>query len=95
MEYILCAAIWVNDGEKYIHQPNNIETGMVFCGRRHHNCFVILNKAMPEWKEAENVVQGFITSEDRFVDREEAARVAHSAQQIKNAMERLFSEDLY
>ena len=41
MERILCAAIWYNDGKKHVHQPINIETGFVICGRRHHNCIGI------------------------------------------------------
>ena len=32
-EFILCAAIWVNDGLKHEAQPENIETGFVICGR--------------------------------------------------------------
>lgn len=38
-EFILCAAIWINDGLKHEQQPENIETGFVVCGRRHNNCY--------------------------------------------------------
>jgi hypothetical protein len=41
-EWILCAAILVEDGEEHLHQPRNIKTGFVICGRRHHNCYRIL-----------------------------------------------------
>lgn len=37
VEYILCAAIWYDDGKEYPHQPVNIKEGYVWCGRRHHN----------------------------------------------------------
>jgi len=33
-EFILCAAIWINDGLKHNQQPENIEIGFVICGRR-------------------------------------------------------------
>jgi len=38
--YIICAAIWFKDGNKYSHQPRNVDSGLVVCGRRHHNCFL-------------------------------------------------------
>ena len=38
--YILCAAIWFKDGNKYEHQPKNVDSGIVVCERRHHNCFL-------------------------------------------------------
>jgi hypothetical protein len=50
-----------------------------------------------------NVTQGFLTSEDRFVDRKQAFRIAYVAKQIvsrpvketDNGVADLFSEDLY
>jgi len=38
-EFILCAAIWVNDETIHSQQPINIEIGFVICGRRHNNCY--------------------------------------------------------
>lgn len=38
-EFILCAAIYINDGKKHSQQPVNIKTGYVICGRRHNNCY--------------------------------------------------------
>ena len=100
-EYILCSAIYFNDGNKHIHQPQNIDTGFVVCGRRHHNCFATF-KAMGLIKpnrieriERIDEVQGFITNTDRFVDREEACKIAFEYGQIKELKKILFSEDLY
>ena len=31
-EWIICPAIWIDDGEKYENQPDNIETGYVVYG---------------------------------------------------------------
>ena len=94
-ERILCAAIWFEDGEKNVHQPKNITTGFVVCGRRHHNCIAIvdvLGESVIGYKEH---IQGFLTSEDRFVDRKEGAKIAYAAQQTKEFESPLFSEDLY
>jgi len=41
-EYLVCSAIHFDNGRKYDQQPNNINTGMVICGLRHHNCFYTL-----------------------------------------------------
>lgn len=99
-EYIICAAIWLNDGGDYPHQPKNIETGFVVCGRRHHNCIataVILNKwILKGLKESSGkTVQGFLTSKDRFIDRREGGELALSQNQILEPTDCLFSEDLY
>ena len=98
-EFIICAANHHDDGKEYVHQPNNITSGFVICGRRHHNCFATLSicsnstKKHFEYEE----IQGFITSTNRFVDRIEAGVIALASQQITklNHPPRLFSEDLY
>ena len=106
-EFIICAAIWFNDGNKYNHQPKNVEYGFVVLGRRHHNCFSSvqsIGKALGYDKTLivkkgivleEKEKQGFITNKDRFVDRIEAAQIAYEAKQIDKPLKRLFSEDLY
>lgn len=94
IEYILCAAIWFKNGKKHEHQPKNIETGFVVCGRRHHNCF-LTTSLVKEFSEAKKTAeQGFLTSKDRFVDRKEAAQIAFERGQCKEK-KILFSEDLY
>ena len=40
-------------------------------------------------------IQGFLTSDDRFVNRKEAGQIAFDAGQITKLTECLFSEDLY
>jgi hypothetical protein len=89
-ERILCAAIHFDDGNKYIHQPKNIKTGFVVCGRRHHNCFAIIG-ILGKDRLKFNVVQGFITNTDRFVDRYEAFKVTKGG----SGNHKLYSEDLY
>jgi hypothetical protein len=102
-ERILCAAIWFNDGLKHEHQPKGIPSGYVVAGRRHHNVYIthsIISKgaivsdklitapSMPQ-------EQGFLTSLDRFITRQEAAELAFENGQIKKRTGQLFSEDLY
>ena len=99
--YIICAAIWFKDGNKYSHQPRNVDSGLVVCGRRHHNCFLTafeLNggKKIEGLNEVNGrAMQGFLTSDDRFVDRKEAGKIAFNAGQTVKLTECLFSEDLY
>ena len=99
-ERILCAAILFDDLREHVHQPKNIQTGFVVCGRRHHNCYATLVVILGDdnWQETKtdfNQTQGFITSLDMFVSREEAAKIAYVAGQVDQLHERLISEHLY
>ena len=96
--YIICAAIWFKDGKKHEHQPRNVDEGFVVCGRRHHNVYLTVAdiKDVPykDYGYSEHV-QGFLTSDDRFVDRKEGGQIAFDAGQTAELTECLFSEDLY
>ena len=91
-EFILCAAIWVNDNEEHAQQPLNIKTGFVICGRRHNNCYQTIKDLKGEvnaYFKSINMSdddyrshQGFMTSADRYVDRKEAWRIAKDNNQI-------------
>lgn len=100
-EYILCSAIHFDDGVEREHLPKNIETGIVVCGRRHHNCFMtiayIADTTIDEipMTKGQKKVQGFLTNTDRFVDRHEAVEIAHKVGQIKEKPKQLFSEHLW
>jgi hypothetical protein len=97
-EYILCAAVWFDNGHKYEHQPINIKSGYVVCGQRHHNCFVtvsILRNEDLKNSKYGKCIQGFLTSNNSFVSREEGGEIAFIAGQIKEPTNCLFSEDLY
>jgi len=100
-EYILCAATHFKDGKTHEHQPKNIETGLVICGRRHHNCYATLFALDKKRQDLvdEREVQGFITNLDRFVNREEAYEIALASGQCKpkvfdRSLDKLFSESL-
>jgi hypothetical protein len=94
MNKIICSAIHFDDGCRHVHQPKNIDRGFVICGRRHHNCYTTYALIKNADMRAPNE-QGFLTDDDRFVDREEGMRIAFEAGQIPEKKLRLFSEDLY
>ncbi len=72
-EYIICSAIWFKNDTKHEHQPKNVDSGLIVCGRRHHNCFATMKAFMSideivKFKQTcDEVIQGFITNNDRFV----------------------------
>lgn len=98
MEYILCAAIKRRKPIKpksYNYQtldtqiPDDIYS--IEIGRRHNDILVRFGKSHLDISK-----QGFYTSYGRFVDREEALKIAKESGQVKETnSKRLFSEDLY
>jgi hypothetical protein len=102
-EYILCAAIWYKfiPIKKEIPDnvlPINCDRGLVFCGYRHSHCMytmVSVTGIRSVESEVGDYVQGFLTSKNRFVDREEGARIHIANGHTIDFENRLFSEDLY
>ncbi len=106
-ERILCAAIYVDTGEAHPARRSYTypATGLVFTGWRHGDCYTTLNAWAERLTEEERATigeeqlcgrrQGFLTSLGRFVDREEAARIAVAAGQVNPKVTGLMSEDLY
>lgn len=87
-EQCICAAIQLPNGE-------------VWRGHRHDSA-IRTAMAAPDVRREDiaNAVQGFITSQNRFVGREEGARIQTaagilSAQTLRPVRDMLFSEDLY
>lgn len=106
LEKIVCAANHYDDGKKHAHQPNGIKTGFVICGLRHHNCIYIFELFCASINNRErnllkqSCLQGFVTTKNRFVGREEAMQIAINAGQVQERNLHadyigLFSEDLY
>lgn len=99
-EFILCAAIWINDQQKHDQQPQNIEIGFIICGRRHSDCYQTikdlkgnLKSSVSNYLKSLNIShdnresQGFITSLDRYVNRKEAYKIAKANNQIQYGAE--------
>jgi hypothetical protein len=85
---ILCSAI---------HDPKDVDMGgqpLIYCGHRHHN---ILWQSKDISRNPQH--QGFLTSEGKFVNREEALKIALKAKQVLDIDDvrgnKLHSEDLY
>ncbi len=102
-EYILCSAVWYKELElkKDVpftsFLPKNLEKGVVFCGFRHAQC-IYTKVAITGLRDAESgdSVQGFLTSLNRFVDREEGAKIhILNGGVLKYSNKELYSEDLY
>lgn len=85
MERIICAAIWLKDGNvNHAHQPRNITSGIVICGLRHAHCFATISEMPALVKLAlTREEQGFITSNHNFLNRTEAMELALKAGQVK------------
>jgi len=97
-ETILCAAIWYKEQNTAAHLPTNVDKGIVICGHRHPHCiatFVSLTGKRSVTPECGEYEQGFLTSNNRFVSREEAAKIAFTTWQIDMPKQTLYSEDLY
>lgn len=100
-EHIVCSAIYFKDGKKYPHQPQNVDSGFVVTGFRHHNVYatMIAMGQNPEEYKKIPMEEGFITSLYRFVDRKKALRIAIRDKQVTeghtHSDTELFSEDLY
>ena len=94
-EKIMCSAIWVNLSHS-LHRPTNIDTGVVICGYRHCNCIEIASMMFTR-KEMIGHVQGFLTNNNRFVDRIEAKKIAESCGQMLHTSRKseLYSEDVW
>lgn len=82
-EMIICSAIKIINSE-------------IIRGHRHHDC-IRSAKDIPRLKGERLLHQGFITSKNRFVEREEAKLIAEKAGQMikKTNSPLLFSEDIY
>ena len=96
-EKIICYAIHYRDWPvKDSHGPINIDEGIVLCGARHHN-IISIYKLLTGKRTNGDYIQGFITTNRRFVNRLEAAKIALENGQISklNWPPELYSEDLY
>ena len=84
-EICICAAVRLHDG--YIVR-----------GHRHHDCLRTIAELQRCGWVIERVgqdAQGFLTTNNRFVDRVEGARLMREAGKLPDNREQLFSEDLY
>jgi len=99
-EYILCAAIHCETG--IAEKGQCTDTGFVICGRRHSDCHIVL-KMFCTYDYHKTSTDGFVTSKNRFVNRQQAFAIAMENNQVWHTMFKkgefnevgLTSEDLY
>lgn len=101
-ERILCAATWYCDIELKTDtyndfRPIGADSGIVSVGHRHANCMYMMTSLFGKRNfEFGKHIQGFLTNHNRFVDREEGAKLfVKNGGKLKYSKSRLFSEDLY
>lgn len=94
MEKILCASIWIDDSIERDYLPTNIQSGICICGFRHGNIRPMIAEFFTNMNK-EKIEEGFLTSEGRFVDRQEGAIIAIKAKQTKENIDFLTTEELY
>ena len=82
--------------ETFSFQPVNIKSGFVITGFRHANIMPIATQLGRKTIGLDHI-QGFLTSHNRFVNREEARKIAVECNQVTETYNRyeLFSEDIY
>lgn len=91
-EYIMCSAIYYNDGVDHIFKPYNIDKGLVYGGWRHSNVFETMPKG-----HISGSIQGFLTTKNRFLTRKEALVLVKENGQLTKPIigGELTSEDLW
>lgn len=63
--------------------------GSVYTGIRHAECVNKINGCL------DGIIQGFLTEDKKFLNREDAAKHAYWCGQVKELFESLTSEDLW
>ena len=97
IEYVMCAANYYNDNEDHFCQPYNIDKGFVICGWRHPSVgysYLGANKEANRWDDC---IQGFLTTKNRFLTREQALELVKTNGQLTKHIigGELTSEDLW
>ena len=71
----------------------------IICGKRHGDCFCNVSDFMSvdKWNQVNKnkVIQGFMTDDNRFLNRQQASVHAYQNGQIKQEQDTLLSEDLW
>lgn len=104
--FIVCAAIWYKEPIRniinlfsldangfYPNQPKNVHQGIVIGGHDHSHCLAIYRILTGSTTKSSDM-QGFITSDNYFVDCEQAAKIAFEAGQTPVLEDVLYSETL-
>ena len=100
----MVSAIWLKvETIEMTHRPTNCDYGVVIMGYRHCDCFDLLKQIYPpqsiiEFRQDKKIIQGFLTTKKRFVDRIEAKEIATRENQLLKTCsfgKELYSEDVW
>ena len=96
-ELVMCASNYYDDGLDHTFQPYNIDKGFVVNGWRHACCgstYLALNPTAKRWDDC---IQGFLTTKNRFLTRDEAYVLVKLNGQLNEPLigGMLTSEDLW
>lgn len=96
-EYVMCSANYYNDNIDHLYQPYNIDKGFVIGGWRHSCCGMAYLGANTQAKSWDTCTQGFLTTKNRFLTREEALSLVKENGQLTKPLIGgvLTSEDLW
>jgi len=103
-EKIMISAIWLKDETiEMTHYPTNVDCGIFVTGYRHCDCFDIISniftiQEMTLLRREGQIIQGFLTTKKRFVDRIEAKEIATRENQLLKTCsfgKELYSEDVW
>lgn len=98
-EYILCSAIHYFNFENTDNLPLNLNKGILITGRRHSDCIFTWWKLTATQTNNSNSTQGFLSSTNKFYNRQDAIFIAMLSGQITkekvNEITQLYSEDLW
>lgn len=75
---------------------NGNSHNQILCAKRHSTIFKLMHEK-DFICDSENLIQGFFTNTDRFVDRRDAVYIARAAGQVPISFEKdfLYSEDIW
>ena len=82
-DYIVCSAIWLRSVESFSSTIGSVPNGIVFPGLKHRDCMSLIDSLIPKELLPEfEFVEGFLTSENKFVNRVGARFIAKRSGQI-------------
>ena len=81
---IICPAIHLQNDVVYVNQPKNVDKGLVISGDSHRDIFKIIKSCEEYTPRYHRMVQGFLTSENNFVNRAQATDIAYKEGIITN-----------
>jgi len=83
-EYIVCSAIWLkSQGQSFSSTIGSVPNGVVFPGLKHKDCMSLISSMIPiEYFPAFEFIEGFLTSENKFVNRVATRFIAKRSVQI-------------